>query len=352
MDKLQQRIERLGVFFIIYTLFFYLFFSTLKYTIPFVLAILSALLLRYPTRLMIEKLKFNDWLASLLSTLVFFGFFISLNIIIWTSIVNELIGLIRYLQKLIANNSSDIYNYFMSLQDYLSHLNIDPSIVDTVQKNLSSSATRIINLTIGAGSSLVQSILTVLSYVPYIGMVVIFTLITTYFFTKKVAISTTSTLLSFIPIGNEKILLVINHVRKMLKNYILSYLLIIFITFIFTFIGFTIFRVKYSLILSILCAVLDLLPVLGIPLVYIPLAIMNVLSKNYVTGFGILILYAIVFFVRQIIEPKIMSTSLGLNPLAVLAAIFIGIQAGGIIGMLFCMFLVVFYEIFRKVDVL
>jgi predicted PurR-regulated permease PerM len=98
--------------------------------------------------------------------------------------------------------------------------------------------------------------------------------------------------------------------------------------------------------------VLDLLPVLGIPLVYIPLAIMNVLSKNYVTGFGILILYAIVFFVRQIIEPKIMSTSLGLNPLAVLAAIFIGIQAGGIIGMLFCMFLVVFYEIFRKVDVL
>jgi sporulation integral membrane protein YtvI len=352
MQDIQQRLEKLAIFFAVYTLFFYLFFSTLKYTLPFVLAIIFALILRSPTRFMIEKLKLKSWIASILSTLVFFGTLISVNVIILTSLVSELIGLIKYLQKLITNNSSDIYNYFMSLQNYLNNLNIDPTIIDTIEKNLSSYATKVINLTIGAGSSIVQGTLTILGYIPYIGMVVIFTLITTYFFTKKVSTSNTLTLTNVIPNNSDKLITIFNHVRKMLKNYFLSYLFIIFITFIFTFIGFTIFKVQYSLVLSILCAVLDLLPVVGMPIIYFPLALINIASKNYINGIGILILYAIVFVVRQIIEPKIMSSSLGLNPLAVLAAIFIGIQIAGISGIIFCMFLVVFYEILKKVDVL
>jgi hypothetical protein len=37
---------------------------------------------------------------------------------------------------------------------------------------------------------------------------------------------------------------------------------------------------------------------------------------------------------------------------AVLAAIFIGLKADGISGMVFCIFLVVFYNILKKVKVL
>ncbi|GIM28969.1 sporulation integral membrane protein YtvI [Clostridium polyendosporum] len=351
MNYLQEKIEKLAFFFIIYTLCFYLFFATLKYTMPFVLALLFALILKYPTRLMIERLKLKGWIASITSTLIFFGILIFIIVMIFTSLINEIIGLTGYLQKIISNNSSNIYDYFTLIQGYLYNLNIDPIVTDSIKNNLSTSATNIVNTSISAGTAIVQGTITILGYIPYIVMVIIFTLITTYFFTNRISSTNPSNIFNYITKGNDKIIVITNHAKKMLANYFLSYLFVIFITFLITLIGFNIFGVKYALVLSILCALLDLLPVVGMPLIYLPLSITNIISKNYVVGIGLLILYAIVFVVRQIVEPKIMSSSLGLNPVAVLAAIFIGLQANGISGMIFCMFLVVFYEILKKVDV-
>jgi predicted PurR-regulated permease PerM len=76
------------------------------------------------------------------------------------------------------------------------------------------------------------------------------------------------------------------------------------------------------------------------------------IGNNYFAGIGLLILYALVFVVRQVAEPRIVSSSLGLHPVSVLAAIFIGLKANGIAGMFFCMFLVVFYNIFKKVNII
>ena len=138
----------------------------------------------------------------------------------------------------------------------------------------------------------------------------------------------------------------------MLLNYFLASLLIIFITFCITLIGFLFLKIKYALVLSVICGLFDILPILGVANIYFPLAIIYIINKNYFAGIGLIILYAIVFIVRQIAEPKIMSSSLGLHPVAVLIAIFIGIEAAGLAGMLFCMFLIVFYNILKKVKVL
>ncbi len=114
-----------------------------------------------------------------------------------------------------------------------------------------------------------------------------------------------------------------------------------------------VFKVKYAVILSIICAIADLLPILGIGTIYIPLAIIYFFFiKNYIAAFGIIISYVLVSIIRQIIEPKIVSSSLGIHPVAVLAALFIGLKANGLSGIVFCIFLVVFYNIFKKVDIL
>jgi sporulation integral membrane protein YtvI len=147
-------------------------------------------------------------------------------------------------------------------------------------------------------------------------------------------------------------LYIFSEAKKMLGGYVFSYTIIIFCTFLETLIGFSILGIKYALILSVISAIFDVLPVLGVGSVYVPLAIFHLLSGKPVLGFGILILYALVFVIRQIIEPRILSSSLGLHPVAVLAAIFIGLKANGIAGMFFCMFLVVAYTIFKKVDVI
>jgi sporulation integral membrane protein YtvI len=138
----------------------------------------------------------------------------------------------------------------------------------------------------------------------------------------------------------------------MLFTYAKTYSLVIFITFLETLVGFSLLNVKYALILSIVCAIFDVLPILGIGAIYLPLAAIFFIVKNYFMGIAIIVLYLIVTIIRQIIEPKFVSASLGLHPVAVLAAIFIGIRAYGFIGMVYLIFIMVFYKILRNVDVL
>lgn len=349
MEKLQLKFFKLGIFFITYTIIFFILFSTLKYTLPFLLALIFAYILKYPTKLMMKKI--NATAAALISTILFYGVILFITIMIFTALTNEIIGLTKYLQKIITNNSDFIYNYLSYLPSYFNNLALDPMIIESIKSNLGTAAENILSTSVTIGTLIIQGLLSFLGYIPYIIMVVIFSLLTTFFFTKKLS-SNQSKFHDWLPAESSKFFEILTYVRKMLINYLLSYLFIIFVTFLITLLGFSIFRIKYALVLSLLCAILDLLPVLGIPLVYFPIAILNLVSKNYIVGFGLLILYAIVFIVRQIIEPKIVSSTLGLNPVAVLSAIFIGLQAGGFLGMIFCIFLIVFYEILNKVNVI
>ena len=81
-------------------------------------------------------------------------------------------------------------------------------------------------------------------------------------------------------------------------------------------------------------AVVDLLPVLGAGAVLIPWAIVSLLFGSYQMGLGLLILYGVVTLVRQIAEPHVVGSSLGLHPFISLFSVFIGWELFGILGMI------------------
>ncbi|ERK28621.1 sporulation integral membrane protein YtvI [Clostridium intestinale] len=352
MKKFEDKISKLALFFILYTLGFIIFFKTLPYTVPFVLAALFALILRKPTKYLIKSFKLKDSLASIITTLLFFSILIITITILIGSLSSQIVNLTKNIQEYLSKNPGDLVTKFTEIQDYFYNLDIDPVIISSIQNATSGSISKIVNISVSVGSSVVTFVLSVASYIPYMLMIIIFTLLTTYFFTKKFATSDSRDLMSSLPLENNSFFVIFAKVRHKLITYGISYMLLILMSFIITLIGFTIFRVKYALILSMLCALLDLLPVLGMPMIYIPLIIYNLLIGNHLVAIGLLIWYVIVFITRQIIEPKVMSTSLGLNPVAVLAAIFIGLKANGVSGMFFCMFMVVFYAIFKEEGIL
>ena len=102
--------------------------------------------------------------------------------------------------------------------------------------------------------------------------------------------------------------------------------------------------VNYAFIISMIIAVVDILPILGAGTVILPWAIFSLLTSNYKLGIGLIVIYAIISIIRQIAEPKIVGGSLGLHPLATLASIYIsvkfigfsGIFIGPIIALLIC----------------
>ena len=50
---------------------------------------------------------------------------------------------------------------------------------------------------------------------------------------------------------------------------------------------------------------------------------------------GLLVLYGVTQLVRQLIQPKLVGDSLGMNPLLTLVFLFVGYRTGGLFGMIF-----------------
>ena len=133
-------------------------------------------------------------------------------------------------------------------------------------------------------------------------------------------------------------------ISRALRGYLKAYLLIMLITFCEVFFGLSILGVRYAFIISLIVAFVDILPILGTGTVLIPWAIVSLLISNYKLGIGLLVIYGVITVIRQIAEPKIVGSSLGLHPLATLASIYIsvrfigfaGIFIGPIVALLLC----------------
>lgn len=115
-------------------------------------------------------------------------------------------------------------------------------------------------------------------------------------------------------------------------KYFRAYSLLMLITFTELFVGFTIIGVGYSFILALVVALIDIFPVLGTGTVLVPWIIVELVNRNYRAGIALLVLYGTITLVRQIIEPKIVGTYIGLYPLVTLIALYLGVKIMGIGG--------------------
>lgn len=122
-------------------------------------------------------------------------------------------------------------------------------------------------------------------------------------------------------------------VRHFSWRYVRAYLILLSLTFGELFLGFTVLRVEYAFLIALVAAAVDILPVLGVGIVLVPWAIVELLRRNFAMGVGLLVLYLAVSVVRQIVEPRLVGQSLGLHPLLALASGYVGWRLFGVLGM-------------------
>lgn len=118
-----------------------------------------------------------------------------------------------------------------------------------------------------------------------------------------------------------------------------SYSIIIGITFLEMVIGLSVLKLcrlytgGYIFAIALVTAVVDIMPVLGTGTILIPWAVISFCTGKFGLGVGLLVLYAIIGIIRQIVEPKLVSAQLGLPPYLTLAAMYIGTQLFGFLGL-------------------
>lgn len=121
-------------------------------------------------------------------------------------------------------------------------------------------------------------------------------------------------------------------VVKGLKRCLRAYFLLFLLTFLELSFGFFLLRVEYPFLIALLGAALDILPVLGVGTLLIPWAILALLTGTTLRGAGLLVLYGVMTVVRQIAEPHLVGKSLGLHPLLMLIAFYVGLKLFGFVG--------------------
>lgn len=109
-------------------------------------------------------------------------------------------------------------------------------------------------------------------------------------------------------------------------------LILVALTSIETVFGFLALNIENAVMLGFICGMLDILPYVGTVIVFLPLILYKFVMKEYIIAFGLILLYVLIAFIRQIMEMKFMSSKLKLHPLYIMIAVYIGIKLFGLIG--------------------
>ena len=123
-------------------------------------------------------------------------------------------------------------------------------------------------------------------------------------------------------------------VRQLIFGYFLAQFKIMFVVWVILGIGFAILGVRFAPVIGFLVAFLDFLPVFGTGTVLMPWALLKLLAGEYAFAAGLALIYVLTQVVRQIVQPKLVGDSMGLNPLLTLLFLFLGFKIRGIAGMI------------------
>lgn len=100
------------------------------------------------------------------------------------------------------------------------------------------------------------------------------------------------------------------------------------------FIGFMILGIDYALLWAILIAILDFIPFLGTGTAIWPWAAFQLLTGDFYMAIGLMVIYVICLLVHQLLQPKFVGDTVGMDPLTTLVCMFIGYRFSNVIGMI------------------
>lgn len=300
---------------------------------PFFVAFIVTMMLRPIVRFMHNKLKINTRIASVVLVILFYG---TIGVIVIWLIIEILSFVADKIMDLPGFFQSQIQPFLVNLFDEIQEMlhNFDPEMAidfdDTANSLLSTIGSTIMSFSgklVGSLTDIAVSVPTFLLNIVIMVVATIFLLVdfeSIQSFIKKQLPDKTNDLIHNIG----------THLGKVLKKYILSYSLIMLITFSEIWAGLSIIGVKYGALIAALIAIFDILPVVGSGLILAPWAIICIILGDIGRAIGLFILWAVLCVVRQIIEPKIVGNSVGMHPFLTLFAMLAGNFIYGGIGIL------------------
>jgi len=119
------------------------------------------------------------------------------------------------------------------------------------------------------------------------------------------------------------------------SSYLKAQLILMALTSVLVTVSLWVIGKDYALLWGIVCGLVDALPFFGTAVVLLPWALASLAYGDMYSFISLLIIQALVFVVRQVAEPKIVSQQIGIHPILTLISVYIGLRFFGVAGMIF-----------------
>lgn len=310
--------------------------------LPLIVAIILAAVME-PLVSWLEKFMGRVW-GTILSFVIVLGGFILFIVMITVVAVKQITELYLYTME----HSDQIIALTLQSVDeikiFFLNLDVPPELRDMLENGLTSGAESMKELL----GTMAMGLGTGLSSVPEVLMFVVIAALATFFVLKD-QVMIINFLEKALPEDvMKKITTITRRLFDTLLGFLRGYAILTTITASITVIGLSLMGIESSVMLGIIIAVLDIIPVIGSGIVFVPWMAVDLVTGQYLQAFELMALWTGVGIVRQLSEPKIVGDNIGLHPLVSLLSMYAGLKAGGFFGMILGpITVVIFLSIFR-----
>lgn len=300
---------------------------------PFLIAIIISTLIEPIIKFLTKKTKLKRRTA------------ITITLIVLVTIISLIISLLA--GKLVSEGKSllsnlngyiePLYDGAMNIINEIKNGNIQipQEIIELVQNSLKGSIDTIQNFAISIVNKIINaitSIPTMLTYIFITVLAIIFICFDRQYIIDKFNKHVPKKWI-------EKFKEIIETTCSIAWNYIKAEAKLSGICFILILVGLTIFdicglNVEYTILISVLTGFVDLLPLFGAGAVLIPWAIYLSFTGNIPLAIAVAILWIIWAVVKQLLEPKMVSHQMGMNPIFTLFGMYTGFRIFGVLGLM------------------
>lgn len=330
-----------------YTLLFILVKFSFLYVLPFWLGLLLAAALQPGIGFLEKKCKWNRSLASgVLTALAIGALFAALSLLAYFSIRELTVFLIRAAEGGFPEFSPPVQGFIRKINDFFQNLDWDffQSSRQEWMDFLKNSMETV--------TAILSGVMKLLSSLPTLAAMLLTTAVSSYLFAREFpqlkgwikTLFSLKTISIFRAIKNNR--------AGTGRRYLLSYVLLYFISFCEAFVILYVVGIPYPLLTSLLTCFADILPVLGPGLVFVPTAIYQLLTGAYARAAGVLVGWLIMSALRQLVEPKLIASTTKIHPLAMIAAVYFSLEAGSLWVLFYVLGLCMAYSTLRAVGTL
>lgn len=300
--------------------------------LPFLLGAALALAAEPPVKLLVNKLRLPRFLASGLGVSAVFVLLIALGVLLVALMIREAGQLSQIMPELVDATRSGLN----SLQAWLLDLSakapegVRPVLENTVVSLFSGSgatmdrfADRLLGVAAGVFSWIAGSALTVATAV-----------LAAFMISARLPGLRQAVANRMSETWKARYLPALRELKGSLLGWLTAQLKLSAITLVQLLAGFWLLRIPYAPVWALVVALVDAFPVLGTGTVLIPWSIVCLLQGQTARGAGMLGLYAVVWLVRSMLEPRLLGRELGLDPLVTLLSVYAGYKLLGLPGMI------------------